>query len=80
VPNERDNAVATKVEVVVPTETAIASVSVRPTPGWRFAVERSKLAIPLKVHDSEVPGAVSRITWTAVDGSAVQAGQFEVSA
>ena len=37
VPNERDNAATVKVEVVIPTETAIASVSVRPTPGWTTA-------------------------------------------
>jgi periplasmic copper chaperone A len=50
---------------------------VRPTPGWTVAVERATLSKPLKVHDSEVTEAVSRITWTAADGVGVQAGQFQ---
>jgi periplasmic copper chaperone A len=77
VPNERDTTSTVKVEVVIPTETAIASVSVRPTPGWTVAVERATLSKPLKVHDSEVTEAVSKITWTATDGVGVQAGQFQ---
>ncbi|MCW6006439.1 YcnI family protein [Micromonospora sp. CPCC 205371] len=77
VPNERDNASTVKVEVTIPTETAIASVSTRPTPGWSVTVERAKLTTPLKVHDSEVTEAVSKITWTAASGSDVKPGQFQ---
>lgn len=77
VPNERDNASTTKVEVNIPTETAIASVSVRPTPGWTAVVERSTLTTPLKVHGEDVAEAVSKITWTAAAGSAVKPGQFQ---
>ncbi|MEH1124915.1 YcnI family copper-binding membrane protein [Micromonospora sp. CPCC 206061] len=77
VPNERDNASTVKVEVTIPTQTAIASVSTRPTPGWTATVERTKLATPLKVHDSEVTEAVSKITWTAAPGNEVKPGQFQ---
>jgi uncharacterized protein YcnI len=78
VPNERDNASTVKVEVTIPTEkTAIASVSTRPAPGWTVSVERAKLATPLKVHDSEVTEAVSKITWTAVAGNEIKPGQFQ---
>jgi periplasmic copper chaperone A len=77
VPNERDNASTTKVEVTIPTETAIASVSVRPTPGWTATVERSTLATPLTVHGADVTEAVSKITWTAAAGSEVKPGQFQ---
>jgi uncharacterized protein YcnI len=84
VPNEKDNASTTKLEVVIPTDKApLASVSTRPVPGWTVAVERTKLATPLKVHDSEVTEVVSKITWTAAEGSAVAPGtfqEFEVSA
>ncbi|BCB90692.1 YcnI family protein [Phytohabitans suffuscus] len=77
VPNERDSASTTKVEVNIPAETAIASVSVRPMPGWTATVERGKLATPLKVHGEDVAEAVSKITWTAVAGSEVGPGQFQ---
>jgi periplasmic copper chaperone A len=77
VPNERDNASTVKVEVNIPNETAIASVSTRPTPGWTATVARAKLATPLKVHGEDVTEAVSKITWTAVAGSEVKPGQFQ---
>jgi periplasmic copper chaperone A len=77
VPNEKDGASTVKLEVVIPTETAIASVSTRPVPGWTVTVERSTLPTPLKVHDSEVTEAVSKITWTATEGNAVAPGQFQ---
>jgi uncharacterized protein YcnI len=77
VPNERDGASTVKLEVVIPTETAIASVSTRPVPGWTVTVERSTLPTPLTVHDSEVTEAVSKLTWTASEGSAVAPGQFQ---
>jgi uncharacterized protein YcnI len=77
VPNEKTTATTTKVEVVIPTTTPIASVSTRPTPGWTATVERAKLTTPLKVHDSEITEAVSKITWTATAGAAIQGGQFQ---
>jgi uncharacterized protein YcnI len=77
VPNERDNASTTKLEVNIPPETAIASVSVRPMPGWTATVERAKLATPLKVHGEDVTEAVSKITWIAAAGSDVKPGQFQ---
>jgi uncharacterized protein YcnI len=84
VPNEKDNASTTRLEIVIPTDrTPIASVSTRPVPGWTVAVEKTTLATPLKVHDSEVAEVVSKITWTAAEGSAVAPGtfqEFEVSA
>lgn len=78
VPNERDDAATVKVEVHLPIQEApIASVSVRPTPGWTATVERGKLTTPLKVHDSEVTEAVAKITWTAAAGNEVKPGQFQ---
>jgi periplasmic copper chaperone A len=84
VPNEKDNASTTKLEVVIPIDRApIASVSTRPVPGWTATVEKTRLTTPLKVHDSEVTEVVSKITWTAAEGSAVAPStfqEFEVSA
>lgn len=76
VPNERDNASTVKLEVHIPAETAIASVSTRPAPGWTVAVERVRLAVPLQVHGSEVTEAASKITWTAAAGNEVKPGEF----
>jgi periplasmic copper chaperone A len=84
VPNEKDTASTTKLEILIPTDRApLASVSTRPVPGWTVTVEKTTLATPLKVHDSEVTEVISKITWTAADGSAVAPGtfqEFEVSA
>jgi len=77
VPNERDNASTTKVEVNIPPESAIASVSVRPTPGWTATVAKGKPATPLKAHGEEINEVVSKITWTAAAGSEVKPGQFQ---
>jgi uncharacterized protein YcnI len=85
VPNEKDDASTTKLEIVIPTDRApIASVSTRPVPGWTVAVEKTVLATPLTVHDSAVTEVVSKLTWTA-DGEAGQVKpntfqEFEVSA
>ncbi|MDG4827457.1 YcnI family protein [Asanoa sp. WMMD1127] len=77
VPNERDNASTVKVEVNIPPETAIASVSTRPTPGWTATTEKSKLATPLKAHGEEITEAITKITWTATAGSEVKPGEFQ---
>jgi uncharacterized protein YcnI len=78
VPNEMDNADTTKLEVSLPIDTApVASVSVKPVPGWTAVTVKSKLATPLKAHDSEITEAVSKITWTAQAGSVIKPGQFQ---
>lgn len=74
VPNERDAAATTKLEVAFPMEHPFASVSVRPKPGWTYTVEKTKLATPVTAHGDEITEAVSRITWT---GGAVKPGEFE---
>jgi uncharacterized protein YcnI len=77
VPNERDNATTTKLEVAFPADQPIASVSVKPVPGWTAAPTESKLATPIKAHDHEITEAVSRIVWTADATSAIKPGQFQ---
>ncbi|SNT47902.1 Uncharacterized protein YcnI [Asanoa hainanensis] len=77
VPNERDNASTVKVEVNIPPETAIASVSVRPTPGWTATTEKSTLPTPLKAHGQDITEAITKITWTAAAGNEVKPGQFQ---
>ncbi|MBB5874386.1 uncharacterized protein YcnI [Allocatelliglobosispora scoriae] len=78
VPNEKADASTTKVEVVVPTDTPIASVSVKPVAGWTIVTERSKLPAPVKDDDGgEITEAVSKITWTATADAAIKPGQFQ---
>ncbi|WP_067491543.1 YcnI family copper-binding membrane protein [Actinomadura hibisca] len=74
VPNERDDAGTTKLQVDLPMDHPVASVSVRPLPGWSVKVEKAKLAKPIKAHGGELTEAVSRITWS---GGKIEPGQFQ---
>jgi uncharacterized protein YcnI len=77
VPNESDTASTTKLEVVLPEDAPVASVSTMPVPGWTVAVEKRKLATPLEVHGSQVTEVVGRLTWTAAAGGGVKPGEFQ---
>jgi periplasmic copper chaperone A len=78
VPNEKDNASTTKLEVAMPTDTPLASVSVKPVPGWTVATTTSKLAKPVKTADGELTEAITRITWTASKpANAIAPHQFQ---
>lgn len=74
VPNEQATANTTQVEVDLPLDHPIASVSVRPVPGWTITVTESKLANPIKSDGGEVTQAVSRIVWSK---GAIEPGQFQ---
>jgi periplasmic copper chaperone A len=77
VPNETDNADTTELEINLPIDTPVASVSLKPISGWTAVTDKSKLATPIKAHDTEITEAVSKITWTALPGAAVKPGQFQ---
>ncbi|WP_327290011.1 YcnI family copper-binding membrane protein [Streptomyces sp. NBC_01198] len=74
VPNERDGASTIKIEVNLPTDHPIASVSLQPVPGWTGQVTTSKLATPIKTDDGTVDQAVTKITWS---GGKIAPGQFQ---
>src|SRR5688500_8132382 len=74
VPNERDDAGTTKLDVNFPADHPFASVSIRPKDGWTYTLEETTLATPGKIHDDEISKAVSKITWT---GGTVKPGEFE---
>ena len=76
VPNERDNAATTKVEVNFPTEHPLASVAPQAVPGWKIVVTKSKLAKPVEMHGEQITKAVSKVTWTS-DGSKIEPGYFQ---
>ncbi|MFF5076889.1 YcnI family protein [Actinoplanes sp. NPDC000266] len=77
VPNESDTASTTKLEVNLPADNPVASVSVKPITGWDVATTVSKLAKPLEAHGAQITESVSKITWTAKAGSEVKPGQFQ---
>ncbi|MEU8652867.1 YcnI family protein [Streptomyces sp. NPDC048737] len=81
VPNERDNASTTGLEVTFPADAPLSSVMPQKIDGWKITVTKSKLAKPLEVHGRQISEAVSKVTWTA-DGKGVEPGfiqQFPVS-
>lgn len=63
VPNERDNASTTKVEVNLPADHPLAFVTAQPVPGWKVKVHKTKLDKPIESHGEKVTEAVTRITW-----------------
>ncbi|MFJ1706735.1 YcnI family protein [Kitasatospora sp. NPDC088346] len=77
VPNENDNAATVKIEVSLPMDHPMASVRTEPIPGWTATLEKSKLDKPLKSHGQDINEAVSKITWTANDGTKIGPGQFQ---
>jgi uncharacterized protein YcnI len=75
VPNERDDASTTKVDVKLPDGFAFASYE--PVAGWKVGVAKAKLATPIKTDDGEITEQVSRITWTAGSpAAAIPPGAF----
>jgi uncharacterized protein len=77
VPNERDNASTTKLEVDFPVaDHPLASVAPQPVPGWTIKITKTKLAKPVASDDGKIDEAVSKVTWTA-DGKGIEPGFFQ---
>ncbi|SCK14036.1 YcnI family protein [Streptomyces sp. WMMB 322] len=74
VPNERDDASTTKLEVSLPTDHPLTSAMPQPVPGWEAKVTKSKLDKPVEVHGEKIEEAVTKITWT---GGEVKPGEFQ---
>ncbi|MFD9000690.1 YcnI family protein [Streptomyces sp. NPDC059582] len=76
VPNERDNASTTKLEVTFPADHPLASVMPQPLAGWKVEVTKSKLDKPLELHGEKISEAVTKVTWTA-EGKGIEPGYFQ---
>ena len=74
VPNERDEAGTTKVQVQFPP--GFASVSTEPKPGWRFAVSKRKAKEPIEQFGETVTEEVDTLTITARKGTKIAPGEF----
>ncbi|MFS8203250.1 YcnI family protein (plasmid) [Streptomyces sp. CWNU-52B] len=76
VPNERDKASTTKLEINFPADHPLASVMPQPVAGWNVKVTKSKLDKPLELHGEKINEAITKVTWTA-DGKGIQPGFFQ---
>jgi uncharacterized protein YcnI len=75
VPNERDDASTTQLEVNLPTDTPIRSVRVQPKPGWSYELEETTLDEPIETEGGdEITEVVSKITW---NGGEITPGEFD---
>ncbi|GAA3809492.1 YcnI family protein [Streptomyces phyllanthi] len=76
VPNERDDASTTKLEVNLPMDHPLASVQPQAVDGWKVEVTKSKLDKPVEMHGEKIDEAVSKVTWTAT-GKGIEPGFFQ---
>jgi uncharacterized protein YcnI len=75
VPNERDNASTTKVEVRFPA--GFLFVSTEPVPGWNAKVTMRELDKPVEQFGERITEEVDRVTFTAAgEANAIGPGQF----
>jgi uncharacterized protein YcnI len=73
VPNERDDAATTSVDLQLPP--GFISAAYEPVPGWKVRIVRSKLDEPVDAGEGfEVDEQISRITW---GGGKIAPGQFQ---
>ncbi len=77
VPNEKANASTVALEVNLPTNAPVASVSVKPVAGWTAEVTKGTLPTPIKTDDGEITEGVTKIVWTATPDAAIKPGQFQ---
>ncbi|KPI21808.1 nuclear export factor GLE1 [Actinobacteria bacterium OK074] len=76
VPNERDDASTTKLEVSFPTDTPFVDAMPQPVEGWKAKVTTTKLDKPVTVSGQQIEEAVSKVTWTAT-GKGIEPGYFQ---
>ena len=74
VPNERDDASTTKVDVQLPD--GFAFVSYQTVPGWKVKVTREHLSTPIELFGEKVEEQVKQVTFTAT-GKGIGPGQFQ---
>ncbi|MGY1742802.1 MULTISPECIES: YcnI family copper-binding membrane protein [unclassified Blastococcus] len=77
VPNESDTASTVTLRVSIPSDTPLASVSVKPVPGWTATTTTGPIDPPVEVHGTEVTEGVTEITWTADPGGGIGPGEYQ---
>ncbi|MEV8552451.1 YcnI family protein [Streptomyces glaucescens] len=76
VPNERDDASTTRLEVSFPADHPLTSALPVPVDGWKIEVDKTTLDKPIESHGEKITEAVSRITWTA-EGKGIEPGYLQ---
>ena len=76
VPNEKDDASTTKLQVILPQDRPLGSVRTTPMPGWKVQTATRKLSKPIEMFGAKLDRVVSQVTWTATQGG-VRPGQFQ---
>ncbi|UTT66533.1 YcnI family protein [Janibacter sp. CX7] len=77
VPNESDTASTTKLVVTLPQDRPLATVSVRPVPGWTAKVTTAKLPEKVTANDLVLSEAPRTVTWTAdSDAAGIAPGEY----
>lgn len=74
VPNERDDAGTTTLEVHFPTDHPLSSVRVQPVPGWAHKIEMTKLGKPIDAGHGQVSEVVGKIAWS---GGVIKPGEYQ---
>lgn len=77
VPTESDTASTVRLQVQLPKNPPLASVNVKPVPGWTATTTTTHLAQPIKTDDGTFTDVVSQITWTAAAGQGIAPGQYQ---
>jgi uncharacterized protein YcnI len=75
-PNESPTAGTVRLEVTLPPEHPITSVSTQPIPGWTAQVTTQPLATPVQDEGRTITEAPRTITWTAQPGTRINPGEF----
>lgn len=76
VPNERDDANTTRLQLTLPEDQPLGSVRTTPIPGWSVKTATRKLDEPIDLFGQQLDRVVSKVTWTATDGG-FEPGQYQ---
>lgn len=78
VPNESATARTTSVEIDIPGDTAFATVTYVPVPGWTTTMTTSTLSKPITVDGNEVKTAVTKVVFSADADQGIRDGQLQL--
>ena len=76
VPNERDDASTTRLQVTLPKDQPLGSVSTTPIPGWTVRTSTRNLDQPIEMFGQQLDEVVSKVTWTATGGG-IRPGEYQ---
>ncbi|MDQ1056689.1 uncharacterized protein YcnI [Arthrobacter globiformis] len=77
VPNESETAKTNRLEVKLPTDTPLTSVSVKPMDGWKAQVVTTTLPKPVDVAGATVTKAPTSVIWTADPAHQIGQNEFQ---